>query len=745
MASETEAENAKMAAECLKAFFAPPNRFANPVALENGNEGEMASGDVAVPAPLLEAIRRCLKGADDLPLLLPFQAGAENGITWYACARDKPGQRDLRADLLSFVGPSYADFDPSAIASTDADVILARHKFLIVPFIATGRGHDGKIVEQWETYWDLLKRRPVRRTLEHQTFAQRRAALDRALLARHERDARAAYAALREHHGLSAENRAFLDIRIAAAFRRWEDILAHPSFPYLLKIRLPPETFGDIWDALYEVHLRPVEQARDAQKLIAVFESEIRPSTGLLLRSLGRSRRPAALKAFLLYELSQTQPSADLCVQWLAALDDDAFGPATESIRSRILALMPRHGFKIALESMELERYEDAYDLLLPLQDSAEVLAALLRCAKEIDDAVRAHQVIERLRVGPDLLSAMQGTRPRLLADVERLAARKPPESLEAQLGTDPEDDTAAEGIVEHWRELANTDASSHVDDEMAQRLVQSMEDEALSNSSTFDALLPIWFGWLVERTKPLARFIPLYRCLIEAMQVRDRFPDSELELIKQATLHLVMAGPTPEQYEQLMQRLTEIFGEVRSPHSMGWALDLMDALIIAPARSEDARLRLMIVVVEAGREYMARLAPTQKALLLLLAREASLPLAPEAEDIANLDEAGEVDADARVMLYSLDSQATQRALKILQTLVPTLKVTTNSDTECTPRLRQHTRHADYVFFVSSVATHQAFFCIKNSIRDESALCQVQGTGTTRIVETVITAIQSAQ
>ncbi|ODV42724.1 hypothetical protein AWV79_24190 [Cupriavidus sp. UYMMa02A] len=81
----------------------------------------------------------------------------------------------------------------------------------------------------------------------------------------------------------------------------------------------------------------------------------------------------------------------------------------------------------------------------------------------------------------------------------------------------------------------------------------------------------------------------------------------------------------------------------------------------------------------------------------------------------------------------------------MLQTLVPTLKVTTNSDTECTQRLRQHTRHADYVFFVSSVATHQAFYCIKNSIRDESAFCQVPGTGTTRIVETVIGAIQSAQ
>ncbi len=339
MASEIEAVNAKVAAECLNAFFAPPNRFACLVALESENGVAMASGGQAVPPPLLDAIRRCLKGAYDLPLLLPFQARKEDGITWYACARDKPGQRDLGADLRSFVGPSYADFDPTAVAATAADPILAQHNFFAVRFIATGRAYDSKIVEQWETYWDLLKRRPVRRTLEHQTFAQRRAALDRALLARQERDARAAYAALREHHGLSAENRAFLDIRIAAAFGRWQDILAHSSFPYLLKIRLPPETFGDIWEALYEVHIRPVEQARDAQQLVAAFESEVRPSTGNLLRSLGRSRRPAALKSFLLYELSLAHPSAELCAQWLAELGDDAFGPTTDSIRARIQAL----------------------------------------------------------------------------------------------------------------------------------------------------------------------------------------------------------------------------------------------------------------------------------------------------------------------------------------------------------------------------------------------------------------------
>jgi hypothetical protein len=81
--------------------------------------------------------------------------------------------------------------------------------------------------------------------------------------------------------------------------------------------------------------------------------------------------------------------------------------------------------------------------------------------------------------------------------------------------------------------------------------------------------------------------------------------------------------------------------------------------------------------------------------------------------------------------------------MNVLKILSPNLNVTANSDTECTSQLRQHTRHADYVFFVSSVATHQAFFCIKNSLRVPEALCQVQGSGTTRIVETVMKQIRA--
>ncbi|ALP61337.1 protein DpdD [Paraburkholderia caribensis] len=743
MASEHQLQLAQSAAACLDAFFAAPNLFVLPAARHDDTGEPNTNG---VPEALVSAIQRTRKGEADLPMLLPFRSAADERVTWYACARDKQGERAVRADLDAFVGPGFADFDISTVPPKDADDLFTKHGFHAVRFTANRPKFDMQIVEQWCVYWELLQRKPKRRKLEHRTFAQLRAALDWALLAKNEAEASAAVAALREQHGLSAENRAFLDIRIAASFGRWDEILDHENFSHLLKLRLPPETFGDIWEALYETCIRPHEASGDPERLKKAFETQVRPAAGHLLRSLGRSRRPAALKSFVLHELSQTRPAVDLCAQWLAELGDHAFGPATAGIVRLIEALTPRNGFDVACEDMNLERYEQAYDLLSSLEDSVDVLIALLRCSKEIDDPERAVQTIARLGASdPAVAAEVRKTRTRLLGDVTRLAETFPPQDLKAQLLDEAErEPAAADNVVEFWRELANADALIKIDDAMQQRLLQSMEDEVLSNSGTFDALLPVWFDWIVERTRPHVPFIPLYDQLLDTIWVRDRYGESELELIKQAALHVVRAGPTPEQYRHLMERLKKMFDVVRSPHSMPWALDLADSLAMSPSRDDQARNHLLVAILSAGSEFSARLADAQKALLRLLASENSIPFTLPSQEVVRSVEPETTDSEARVMIYSLDSQATQRAMDMLKTLSPKLKVTTNCDTECTPRLRQSTRHADFVFFVSSVATHQAFFCIKDALRTPDALCHVQGTGTTRIVETVMKQIQAA-
>jgi hypothetical protein len=70
--------------------------------------------------------------------------------------------------------------------------------------------------------------------------------------------------------------------------------------------------------------------------------------------------------------------------------------------------------------------------------------------------------------------------------------------------------------------------------------------------------------------------------------------------------------------------------------------------------------------------------------------------------------------------------------------MFPQATIDGNGDEVCTPRLLSASGTADWIVFVSAVATHQAFYCIKAALRRDSRLLQVEGTGTTRIVERVV-------
>ena len=225
------------------------------------------------------------------------------------------------------------------------------------------------------------------------------------------------------------------------------------------------------------------------------------------------------------------------------------------------------------------------------------------------------------------------------------------------------------------------------------------------------------------------------------SLRVRDRFGETELELLKNAILHIVRAGAGQEQYDRLINRLIGVFEQVSAPHTMAWALDLTDGLVNAQCRDLEARLRWLTSVVQAGISYYERLGIAERGLLRLLAKENSIDLPKDGEN-SELETALEQTFSRRVLLYSLDSLAISRAQILLSKIFPHAHFDINDEEVCTPRLKNAVRNADWVVFVAAVATHQAFFCIKNALRENAFLQQVEGSGTTRIVECVVTKSQ---
>jgi hypothetical protein len=730
--------------EALKAlavlgqFFSTSNLYANPT------DAGVPAGHRPMPTETLPAIMRYAKGFKDRPLLLPVCEDEEERTLWIACAHDELSARGLRDELIAFIGPSFGNFEIDAASVSPvqklAQLNLAAAGLSVAVVFEIAPKSEARMMKTWQRYWQLLDLRPIRPRQELRTFQQLRAAFDRSLVVRNEKDAFAAMSALRDQHGLSAENRAFLEIRLNAAFCRWDRILSHPQWDDLLKVRLPPETYGDIWEALYESYLTPVEIAGDVAQLISAFNDHVRIMAASLLKSRGRSKRPAALKGLLLYELSVDSPSAEMCSRLLRELGGDAFGPCSEGISAMARATQPKSEFEQAIQEMELERYEQAISILQLMPDSVQVLQAQLRCAKEIADPGRAQEVLERIYAAKSEISeAIRQSRSRLLRDIEKLAA----DDIRTPKLPDQSDSTQvlnADNLLVYWRELVRSSEAKDLLGQpgFVQSLIATIEDIALDSSPLFESLLPIWFDWLVVRSCPSSALVRVYLGFIEALHVRDRSGESEREMVRLAARHALIAGLTPAEYRSLVERLSSIFSESPSPREISWGLDLSDLLIVHPCRDEELRLRWIAKVLQAASISSARLSVADKCLFEFLAKESnfSIPQRPDPEALVTLND--RADVQPRIFLYSLDEQAIRRAARVLEAVFPKAKIDLNSDETCTSRLRTCSRSADWIVFVSSVATHQAFFCIKAGLRPDAALLQVDGSGTTRIVERVI-------
>lgn len=737
--SQPKKPEAETAQTVLEQFFSMENVYASPLA------GQVSIDNQSVPTPLVPAIIRFAKGLKDRPLLLPFASKQNQRTYWLACAHDELSARSLQDEMTAFIGPSFGEFEFEGAVLSDMEgqikSKMIQSGLYVVGFFAVTQNFELRVISSWQRYWNLLEQRPERPRQDLRTFHQLRAAFDRALVARNEKDAFATMAALRDQHGLSAENKAFLEVRLHAALGRWDRILSHPQWDDLLKVRLPPETYGDIWDALYETYLAPVEVLGVAEDLIRAFEQNVRILAGSLLKGRGRSRRPAALKGFLLHELSLEQPSVQLCSILLQEMGPGAFGSVSESIDSIVRQLQPKSGLEQAIHEMDLERYEQALVLLLPLPDSIEVLQAQLRCAKEVGNPTQANAAINRINSATaELAEKIRLARPRLLADVEKLATQQIPESA-LQSPNYAHSPVNTDDALVYWREMVQSPEATDLlgQPSFVQSLITTIEDVALDSSPLFESLLPIWFDWLIIRCQqPSSAMVRVYLGFIEALHVRDRAGESEREMIRLASRHALIAGLTPLEYKTLVDRLSSLLSETPSPREISWALDLSDLLLVQPCRDEEIRLRWVTRVLQAAFNVMSRLSEAERYLLEYLAREANFTIPNRVDQVDETILKNRSSIENRIFLYSLDTQAIRRAARVLEAIFPKAKIDFNSDETCTTRLKSGSRNADWVVFVSGVATHQAFYCIKGGMRPESTLLQVEGTGTTRIVERVV-------
>ena len=92
---------------------------------------------------------------------------------------------------------------------------------------------------------------------------------------------------------------------------------------------------------------------------------------------------------------------------------------------------------------------------------------------------------------------------------------------------------------------------------------------------------------------------------------------------------------------------------------------------------------------------------------------------------------------DRKIGIYTLQEKAGIRAKEIINQVYPNLKITINSDKNCTDRLKSLSKNSEILVFAWKSSKHQAFYCIKENRNDNLKLLQPLGKGSASIVSEV--------
>ena len=717
----------------------------------------IASGDA--PAEWLVHVVPWLKffegGALKRPLILPV-FGVEGPTEWYGVAPDEQSAAMFSEEILSFIGPSYSDFNGQLFDSTTSDDIesalhsrFGRFVFRIVP---TDRAKSREISEAVSVYQKVISRRPPIPNRIERPFGRVRSDFDSALLAGNEASARKFLVELCDSGRISEEQRKCLEIRLLAGLGRHEELARnHSLISTVMDLPLPPQTITDLVVALYETYIEPVESNSESKYIIQLFKQNIANQYGRLFRERKGIRLPKVLRAFLLFELAGDDSNRVRCEAILSAYPVDGDG---RPLIDRWFENSDHLENDSRLSSIDCVRqaildedYEIAIERSFKEIPASWAYSALLRCAAALSSKEIAQRVLEVVNQVPEDLQKKWSAK-----DRGRIKALKA-EIVDVELA---QVDTnwvvwaqwVASGAytVSPILKLESAVLRWGVDDyvhnsqwciELAQ-LVGNAEEVA---AQVFREAFPYFVEFFVDRPSQLQRsFFPLYLVLIKMIGWSGAVSADELELTSSLTQALMEVGPSKQIYTECIGDLCEIVSANSSVIHLDWALNAAEMLALYPAQDPELRLRFFMSVVGMAHASAHRVTPTQKTVLEILAKDYNclqllekFPAEPEVGDSEKIA----TDFFGLIGIYTLTETAGQRAKQLLQKLIPKSRIELNADGVATDRLKHLASSADVFVFAWRSSKHQAYYCAK-AARAGKDLILPPGKGMASIVRSVL-------
>ena len=695
-------------------------------------------------------------------IVLPVFDG-DGPCQWYGMTTDARSAAMLAQELTAAVGPSYSDFQGQPFNALSGDPIEAalvkrfgRFVFRMTPNHPTDRHH---IAHALQLYLSLRRHRPAIPDRTQRPFGRIRADFDRALLVGNEVDAQKLREELIGTGRLNAEQQKYLEIRLLAGLGRQQQ-LAHDYtlIRSILELSPPPQVLADILEALYATYIAPVESNPDFPSTLAVFRQHILQAFNPLFRERKGLRSLKVLKAFLLYELAQSQPD-------ITRLDDivanySADGPDREMVlrwRSTVaVAITVPESINLresASKAIGDENYKAALELCFTALPEVFAYSGLLRCAVELEDTEISSRVLEAIATAPETVRnawtkrdlarlrqlqeipvpAVQRIRPETdwLSWVEYVQAgncERPPLQIL--------DDAIARWSVDSYA------SDPQVCHQLADKIGNASGEAELVFRNAFTRLAEFFSD---RQTQSVRSFIPIYLMLIRAVAWNGAVSANELELASGLMQALIDAGPVTQDYTEALDAYAEILSANNAPSNIDWALNASEMLALNASPDKESRLRFFLAVVNMAREHAHRLNAVQLGMLPLLAQDYACPklldaFPPALENSTPEENVNRKGFSGLIGIYTLTETAATRARQFLRNLLPNARVEINSDVASTDRLKHLASSSDIFVFAWKSSKHQAYYAAKEARGDRETLLPL-GKGSASILECVLRAL----
>jgi hypothetical protein len=695
-----------------------------------------------------------------LPIALPV-FGPDGPRYWYAMVTDDSGAKALSAELTAFIGPSYSNFTGEVTQLDPNDSIekalLERFGRLVYRVDPVGLDDPPKITEALQTYLNLLRRRPDVPDRTQRPFGKIRAEFDRALLAGNESEAIRLRDELIGSGRLDAEQEKYLEIRMLAGLGR-QFQLAHdyPLVKSVLGLSLPAQTIADLVGSLYSTYIAEIENSGDDESVLNVFKIEISNNFGPLFVERKGVVHPGVLKAFMLYELAQTEPNWERCHAIVSVFPEESGRALLNRWVSRLSppkVLRNENLFESIRQALADEDYELALQLSFKALPASWAYPALLRCAVEIEIESVTRNVLETVDAVPEQ-ERLNWTK----RDYARL--KKLSTNIHGALVKDERKTIRPESDWLSWVAYVESGMSDRpplliLEDALPRWSVEAFSSNPLACKELADRIGNAGpeaelvyrdaFAYLVEffvdrPDRPIRSFAPIYTNLIRIVAWSGVVTANELELASTLVQALLSVAPDERDYEEAIDAYAEILNANRAPGNIDWALNAAEMLALYPSSNKESRLRFFMAVVGAARACSHRLSSIQYELLKLLAYDYGCAELLESFSVGEGTGDGKsrrIDFTGLVGIYTLTEQAGQRSRQYLRKLFPQARIELNADHVATDKLKSLAASADIFVFAWKSSKHQAYFAAKNA-RGSRRILLPLGKGSASILDCVL-------